>query len=85
MVGFQRIESAAAPKSPTEETALRRRARDLGVSKVRFYAQYGLTERIISVRPEGVEAYLSKWRSYWAQEDRIEANKRASAIRKDKK
>lgn len=79
VAGFQRIETAPAPKSPTEEVALRRRARDLGVQKVKFYAQYGLTKRIMSVGPEGVETYLSQWRGDWDQEDRMSAKRQVSA------
>lgn len=77
--GFQRVGASPAPKTPAEALAFRRRARDLGVSKVGFYAQYGLTKRIMSVGPEGVEAYLSQWRTDWAQEDSLATNRQVLA------
>lgn len=77
VVRYERL-NAAASTSPS--ATVMPQARELGVAKVRFYARVGLTKRIMSIRPEDVGGYLSKWRAYWAQEDRIAAARAASAF-----
>jgi hypothetical protein len=75
---YQRLN--AAPPATSAVVTLTQQARELGLAKVRFYARYGLTQRIMSVRPAEVTAYIAKWQAYWAQKDRINANKIASLV-----
>jgi hypothetical protein len=76
---YQRLD-ASAPSTTAAATTLTQQVRELGIAKVRFYSRYGLIQRIMSVRPTETEQYISKWRAYWTQEDRIEAAKIASAV-----
>jgi hypothetical protein len=54
--------------------------REWGERKVAFYKTRGLLRSVMGVAPEESERYISRWRTYWAAADRIEAAERAKVI-----
>lgn len=64
------------PSAPS----FRSRQRAWGESKVAFYKKWGLLRTVMGVTPHEADTYISRWRTYWAAADRIEAAEKLKVI-----
>lgn len=62
-----------ALKQKTGASTFKSQVRAWGEKKVAFYKKWGLLRTVMGVTPQEADAYISRWRAYWAAADRIEA------------